>query len=98
MDNQLVLAGFSHSEIAGSKVVCHLTDTYRRLPRLSSPLTAKASAVCAYSLDHITQNVCLTNPVKNQPANNLRAICVKNNNSPKIRLNSQILPRLIHYQ
>ena len=46
--------GFPHSEIAGSKVVCHLTDAYRRLPRLTSPSTAKASAMCAYSLDHIT--------------------------------------------
>ena len=46
--------GFPHSEIAGSKVVCHLADAYRRLPRPSSPSTAKASAICAYSLDHIT--------------------------------------------
>ena len=50
----LLRGGFPHSEIAGSKVVCHLTDAYRRLPRLSSPSTAKASAICAYSLDHIT--------------------------------------------
>ena len=53
-DNQLVLAGFPHSEISGSQVVCHLPEAYRRLPRLSSPLTAKASTVCASSLDHIT--------------------------------------------
>jgi hypothetical protein len=46
--------GFPHSEIAGSQVVCHLTDAYRRLPRLSSPSTAKASTICACSLDHIT--------------------------------------------
>src|SRR5690606_4062699 len=46
--------GVRHSEIAGSQVVCHLTDAYRRLPRLSSPSTAKASTICAYSLDHIT--------------------------------------------
>jgi hypothetical protein len=46
--------GFPHSEIAGSKVVCHLTDAYRRLLRPSSPSTAKASAICASSLDHIT--------------------------------------------
>src|SRR5689334_10417870 len=46
--------GLPHSEIAGSKVVCHLADAYRRLPRLSSPSTAKASTMCAYSLDHIT--------------------------------------------
>ncbi len=53
-DNQLVLAGFPHSEISGSKSVCRLPEAYRRLPRLSSPLTAKASTVCASSLDHIT--------------------------------------------
>ena len=50
----LLRGGFPHSEIAGSQVVCHLTDAYRRLPRLSSPSTAKASTMCAYSLDHIT--------------------------------------------
>ena len=44
------ICGFPHSEIAGSKVVCHLTDAYRRLPRLSSPSTAKASTMCASSL------------------------------------------------
>lgn len=53
-DNQLMLAGFPHSEISGSKSVCRLPEAYRRLPRLSSPLTAKASTVCASSLDHIT--------------------------------------------
>src|ERR1700761_4192758 len=50
----LLLGGFPHSEIAGSKLVCQLADTYRRLPRPSSPSPAKASAICAYSLDHIT--------------------------------------------
>ena len=53
-DTWVIPGGFPHSEIAGSQVVCHLTDAYRRLPRLSSPLTAKASTVCASSLDHIT--------------------------------------------
>ena len=46
--------GLPHSEIAGSKLVCQLPGAYRRLPRPSSPSTAKASAICAYSLDHIT--------------------------------------------
>src|ERR1700748_2801772 len=50
----LLRGGFPHSEIAGSKLVCQLPDAYRRLPRLSSPSTAKASTMCAYSLDHIT--------------------------------------------
>src|SRR5260221_4257106 len=50
----LLRGGFPHSEIAVSKLVCQLADTYRRLPRPSSPSTAKASTMCAYSLDHIT--------------------------------------------
>lgn len=47
-------SGFPHSEIYGSKLVCQLPVTYRRLPRPSSPVIAKASAVCTYSLDPIT--------------------------------------------
>ena len=39
--------GFPHSDIAGSKLVCQLTDAYRRLPRPSSPSAAKASTMCA---------------------------------------------------
>ena len=46
--------GFPHSEIPGSKLVCQLPEAYRRLLRPSSPVIAKASTVCAYSLDHIT--------------------------------------------
>ena len=46
--------GFPHSEILGSKLVCQLPEAYRRLPRLSSPVAAKASTMCTYSLDHIT--------------------------------------------
>jgi hypothetical protein len=46
--------GFPHSEILGSKLVCQLPGAYRRLLRPSSPVIAKASTVCAYSLDHIT--------------------------------------------
>nr|GFA95248.1 hypothetical protein [Tanacetum cinerariifolium] len=49
-----VHAGFPHSDISGSQSVCRLPEAFRRLPRLSSPLTAKASTVCASSLDHIT--------------------------------------------
>ena len=48
--------GFPHSEIPGSKSVCRLPEAYRRLQRPSSPSAAKASTVCAYSLDHITPN------------------------------------------
>ncbi len=42
---------FGHCRI---KACCQLPDTFRRLPRPSSPLTAKASAVYAWLLDHIT--------------------------------------------
>ena len=46
--------GFPHSEIFGSKHICRLPEAYRRLSRPSSPSVAKASTMCAYSLDHIT--------------------------------------------
>jgi hypothetical protein len=46
--------GFPHSEISGSKVICHLPEAFRRLSRLSSPIIAKASTTCSYSLDPIT--------------------------------------------
>ena len=45
-----------HSETFGSKLVYQLPKAFRRLPRPSSPLIAKASTMCAYSLDHITRN------------------------------------------
>ena len=48
------LGGFPHSEIPGSKLVYQLAEAYRRLLRPSSPVAAKASTMCAYSLDHIT--------------------------------------------
>ena len=38
-------AGFSHSEIHGSKVVQHLTVAYRSRPRPSSAPGAKASTM-----------------------------------------------------
>jgi hypothetical protein len=55
-DTRLKAGGFPHSDISGSKVHCHLPEAFRRLSRLSSPLTAKASTVCTLSLDYITQN------------------------------------------
>ena len=42
---------FGHRRI---HACCQLPDAFRRLPRPSSPLTAKASTVCASSLDPIT--------------------------------------------
>ena len=47
-------AGFPHSDIFGSSLICQLPEAFRRLLRPSSPLTAKASIVCAYSLDYIS--------------------------------------------
>jgi hypothetical protein len=52
-DSDLAATGFPHSEIAGSQGGCPLPDAYRRLQRPSSPPAAKASTVCACSLDHI---------------------------------------------
>ena len=48
--------GFPHSDISGSTLVCQLPEAYRKLLRPSSPLTAKASTVRAYSLDQATPN------------------------------------------
>src|SRR3954466_12655457 len=50
----LLRGGFPHSEISGSKLICQLPEAYRRLSRPSSPIIAKASATCSYSLDPIT--------------------------------------------
>lgn len=50
----LLRGGFPHSDISGSMLICQLPGAFRRLTRLSSPSTAKASTVCTYSLDHIT--------------------------------------------
>jgi hypothetical protein len=47
-------AGFPHSDICGSKLVCQLPAAFRRLPRPSSPVIAKASTSCTLSLDPIT--------------------------------------------
>src|ERR1700742_580958 len=44
-------AGFSHSEIRGSKAVQRLTAAYRSRPRPSSTPGAKASTVNSYYLD-----------------------------------------------
>lgn len=37
-------------------LLCQLPEAFRRLSRLSSPSTAKASTVCAYYLGYITLN------------------------------------------
>jgi hypothetical protein len=42
-DSDTIGNAFPHSDISGSMLVCQLPGAYRRLPRLSSPLDAKAS-------------------------------------------------------
>ena len=49
-----IKGGFPHSEICGSKRVCSLPAAYRKLLRPSSPVIAKASTMCTYSLVPIT--------------------------------------------
>ena len=46
--------GFPHSDTSGSKLICQLPEAFRRLSRPSSPIIAKASTTCSYSLDPIT--------------------------------------------
>jgi hypothetical protein len=58
----LLLGGFPHSDISGSKLICQLPEAFRRLSRLSSPIIAKASTMCSYSLDPITLTSLIKNP------------------------------------
>ena len=55
-DTDLTVGGFPHSDISGSQDCCRLPEAFRRLTRLSSPLTAKASTMCTSLLDHTTPN------------------------------------------
>ena len=50
--HDMTRAGFPHSDILGSQLVCQLPEAYRRLLRPSSAPGAKASTVCPYKLDH----------------------------------------------
>ena len=52
--------GFPHSDIAGSQLYCQLPRAFRRLTRPSSPIIAKASTWCTYSLDSIISRTSLT--------------------------------------
>ena len=56
-NSQITLAGLPHSDIPGSKLVYQLPEAFRRYPRPSSPVSAKASTVCPYSLDHISPSI-----------------------------------------
>jgi hypothetical protein len=52
-------SGFPHSDTSGLSLICQLPEAFRRLSRLSSPLTAKASTLCTSFLDHITLSMTL---------------------------------------
>src|SRR5262245_41399394 len=54
-------------------LVCQLPAAFRRLPRLSSPVIAKASTTCTYSLDPITVRPRQTNEQPQVLALRLRA-------------------------
>ena len=54
LESHLGRGGFPHSDICGSKLVCQLPAAFRRLPRPSSPVIAKASTACTFLLDPIT--------------------------------------------
>ena len=56
-DANTLAGGFPHSDISGSKSGCRLPEAFRRLQRPSSPPAAKASTVCACSLDHIPKQL-----------------------------------------
>ena len=45
--HDMTRAGFPHSDILGSQLVCQLPEAYRRLQRPSSAPDAKASTVCS---------------------------------------------------
>lgn len=55
-----LLCGFPHSDIAVSMLFCQLHHAFRRLTRPSSPIIAKASTWCTYSLDSIIWSTLLT--------------------------------------
>ena len=54
IESHLWRGGFPHSDIYGSTLFCQLPVAFRRLTRPSSPVIAKASTICTYSLDPIT--------------------------------------------
>src|SRR5690606_32159771 len=55
-DSATDCTGFPHSDIVGCNGSYHLTDAFRRLARPSSPLTARASTVYAWSLNLTTRS------------------------------------------
>ena len=51
-DRSHLTVGLPHSEIRGSQPSYRLLSAYRRFSRPSSPLNAKASITCPFSLGH----------------------------------------------
>ena len=66
-ESHLCRGGFPHSDICGSMLVCQLPAAFRRLPRPSSPVIAKASTTCTLLLDPITGSP-LRLPASHPPA------------------------------
>src|SRR6201991_3665440 len=62
-----IRSGFPHSDIGGSQLFYQLPTAFRRLPRPSSPVIAKASTTCTCSLDPIT-GVSVVHPLRDSPA------------------------------
>src|SRR3990170_5339016 len=83
-ESHLLRAGFPHSDIRGSKLVCQLPATFRKLLRPSSPVIAKASTTCTYSLDPITLS----------PGNSTRSLDYRNTSracaNPRPRLRTRV--------
>ena len=95
-------AGFPHSEIHGSKLACQLPVAYRRLQRPSSPVVAKASTTCTYSLDPITLSTVWINDVLHASAarrrgHRERLVKHRGDKSPTLVL-MQSLPRRIRLE
>src|SRR3990170_1788291 len=66
-------AGFPHSDIPGSTLGCQLPRAYRRLPRPSSALDAKASTMRPYQLATQTTNTHNKQPHTTTSTQDIRA-------------------------
>ena len=69
--------GFPHSDICGSTLACQLPAAFRRLPRPSSPVIAKASTTCTYSLDPITLHASILARTKANQSRNNQNVCYR---------------------
>ena len=92
-ENDTLAGGFPHSDIFGSKLVCQLPEAFRRLPRPSSPVIAKASTTCTYSLDPIALN-----PWSNKKTKAIQSCeCLTTSQNCKRCLRYNLNPLLVAY-